>query len=76
MFQFHFGTIDRLRQIKESPASTLFQFHFGTIDSTKSSDENSIVIEFQFHFGTIDRKGGCILQQEKKHVSIPLWYDW
>ena len=53
IFQFHYGTIKRLKLHSFHVNEPLFQFHYGTIKRAHKSASIWIPYIFQFHYGTI-----------------------
>ena len=54
LFQFHFGTIERVLACIAPLEAFWFQFHFGTIESLRGEWFPKTHYQFQFHFGTIE----------------------
>ena len=76
MFQFHYGTIGRLRRsFILFNCTGMFQFHYGTIGREITYDAKGLVLSFQFHYGTIGSQKANY-NRTSSTVSIPLWYDW
>ena len=75
LFQFHFGTIKRLKWAGISFLSSYFN---STLVRLKGLCFTIILIplpEFQFHFGTIKSEQDHEDSHRGYMISIPLWYD-
>ena len=55
IFQFHYGSIIRIKNTTFIIIKLRFQFHYGSIISASLQFENGLRISFQFHYGSIIR---------------------
>ncbi len=56
LFQFQYGTIERLKVASVFLVILKFQFQYGTIESSSSLLRSIAKKSFQFQYGTIERK--------------------
>ena len=68
-FQFHYGTIKRLRTQRHTSNVGQFQFHYGTIKSQPFHRVYYSVLKFQFHYGTIKSAGIDLIRRYFKHFN-------
>ena len=71
MFQFHSGSIKRMRRLMHAFAQKQFQFHSGSIKSPSSGFTGKSQIVFQFHSGSIKSAFWRFVAGQVFAVSIP-----
>jgi len=75
VFQFHFGTIERVVANMKKSLDDLFQFHFGTIESSRPGQQQRTFTYFNSTLVRLKDLKGLDKVTFKFRISIPLWYD-